>query len=148
FPSVQFGHVTSPLSPRTTWSMFFTELAQRTASDTSAFGNRHVAQQLAMNSVEPGQPISLGAIPTGEGVDVHYQSIGKRTLADGDSLALSVAHGSATYQRIVEWRIPDNRNEHGQYTGPRRGDDEDEPQPDAAWDALRFKNPLPFPMTT
>src|SRR5262249_6947144 len=47
----------------------------------------------------------------------------------------------------VEWLIPDTRNEFGQYA-PQRRDEEEEQHADSAWDALRFKNPLPFPMTT
>jgi hypothetical protein len=78
-------------------------------------------------------------------VDLHYQSLGKRTLDVGESLSLNVAKGKAGYERIVEWLVPDTRNEYGQPAG-RRGDGDEES--DGAWDALRFKNPLSFPMTT
>ena len=77
-------------------------------------------------------------------MDLHYQPIGKRTLAVGETLALTVARGTADYDRVVEWLVPDTRNEYGQHDARGRGDGED----DAPWDALRFKNPLPFPMTT
>jgi hypothetical protein len=150
FPSVQFAHVTSPLSPQTRWASFFQELEQRSPLEQGVRGNPRY-QSIAMNSAVMGNDgnlgAGLGAAPTGEGVDLHYQSIGKRTLGEGDSLALTVARGSAPYQRIVEWLIPDTRNEHGHYAGPRR-EDTDDPENDSAWDALRFKNPLPFPMTT
>jgi hypothetical protein len=97
-----------------------------------------------LNASAPGV-VSPVAVPAGEGVDLHYQSIGKRTLAEGDSLALSVARGKAEYERIVEWLIPDGRDEWGHHVqGARAEDDAD----DTAWDALRFKNPLSFPMTT
>ena len=86
---------------------------------------------------------SLGAIPTGEGVDLHYESIGKRTLADGDALGLTVAKGTAKYERIVEWIVPDTRDAFGRgMEGQTAGDD------DSPWDALRFRNPLKFAMTT
>ncbi len=77
---------------------------------------------------------ALGATPAGEGVDLHYQSIGTRTLADGDTLALTVAKGKAEYERIVEWLVPDGRNAYGQPDGSG-GEGE-------VWDALKFKNPL------
>jgi hypothetical protein len=65
---------------------------------------------------------------------MHYQSIGKRTLAEGDALTLTVARGESAYERIVEWLVPDTRNEYGQHVG-RSGDEGDESH-DTAWDAL------------
>jgi hypothetical protein len=147
YPSVQFAHVTSPLSPRTTLAAFFQQLNNRSWRDSDLLSNSVVSQQPVAFNVRGEFDLSLGATPTGEGVDLHYQSIGKRSLAEGDSLALTVARASAPYERIVEWLVPDTRNEYGQHIDSRgRGDD-----PDAgndAWDALKFKNPLPFPMTT
>jgi hypothetical protein len=145
---VQFAHVTSPLSARTSWAAFFQDLAARGSQFLDGTGNSIVGQQaIAFNARSPSGPPALGAVPTGEGVDLHYQPIGKRTLAEGESLAVTVANGKATYERIVEWLIPDTRDEFGHHAGGRRGpsaDDDDE----VAWDALRFKNPLAFPMTT
>jgi hypothetical protein len=146
FPSVQFANVTSPLSARTSWEAFFQQLRQRWGGDSPFLGNAVVAQQALLNNpVAPGG-LDLSATPAGEGVDLHYQSLGKRTLDVGESLSLNVAKGKAAYERIVEWLVPDTRNEHGVYAG-RRGEEGDE-ESDGAWDALRFKNPLPFPMTT
>jgi hypothetical protein len=144
FPSVQFAHVLSPLSARTSWAAFFQELNTRSILENSITGNSVMAQQGFNNGSRSPYALSLSATPAGEGVDLHYQSIGKRTLAEGDSLALTVAKGKAAYERIVEWLVPDTRNEYGQHTG--RGGDED--GDDVAWDALKFKNPLSFPMTT
>ncbi len=141
FPSVQFANVPSPLSPRVSWAAFFEQLNQRGWRSANVMDNSVVAQQGFSRNETPFN-LGLGATPAGEGVDLHYQSIGKRTLADGDSLSLSVAKGKAAYERIVEWLVPDTRNEYGQHTG--RGEDDD----DVAWDALKFKNPLSFPMTT
>ena len=141
FPSVQFAHVRSLLTPRTTLASFFADLDSGGRRGNPFTGNM-VAQQ-SWGQPGPSGP-ALGATPTGEGVDLHYQPIGKRTLATGDALALTVAKGKAGYERVVEWLVPDRRNEYGQYDRDGRRDDED----DSAWDALKFKNPLPFPMTT
>ncbi len=142
YPSVQYARVRSPLSPRTSWASFFAELASSTLGqqEIDALGNSIVSQQVITFNARGPATVSLGATPAGEGVDLHYQPIGKRTLASGESLSLSVAKGKADYQRIVEWIVPDMRNAYGQ---PERND-----QPGVAWDALRFKNPLAFPMTT
>src|SRR5262249_30280771 len=110
--------------------------------------NAVISQQIVMNNEADVRGLDLGAVPTGEGVDVHYQSIGQRTLAEGDALALTIGRDKAAYDRIVEWFIPDSRGANGQYLEPgRRGDDEDRAE-DTPWDALRFKNPFKFPMTT
>ena len=106
--------------------------------------NTVVAQQRLGNTRGSAFDLPLGATPTGEGVDLHYQPIGKRTLATGETLALTVASGKADYERVVEWLVPDTRDEYGRHDARGRGEGED----DAPWDALRFKNPLPFPMTT
>lgn len=148
FPSVQFAHVRSPMTPGITLPVYFSELANRMYRDVDVLSNNVVSQQASFNYRSPSAP-ALGAIPTGEGVDLHYQPIGKRTLAKDDSLALMVAKGKADYERIVEWLVPDNRDEYGRYDG--RGRDYDgrpRSEDDDAWDALKFKNPLSFPMTT
>lgn len=141
YPSVEYAHVRSPLSPLTNWSTFFSELASYRHREIDALGNSIVSQQaLSLNNARSPWAPALGATPVGEGVDLHYQSIGKRTLGTGDTLSLTVAKGKADYERIVEWLVPDTRNAYGQV---ERNDAADDP-----WDALRFKNPLSFPMTT
>lgn len=142
YPSVEFAHVRSPLAPRTSWANFFGELAGHRAREIDVLSNSIVSQQaIRFNDRGTGAaPLALGATPAGEGVDLHYQSIGKRTLADGDTLALTVAKGKSDYERVVEWLVPDTRDPYGR---PNEGDTGSD-----VWDALKFKNPLPFPMTT
>lgn len=143
YPSVEYAHVRSPLSPLTSWATFFAELASYRNREIDALSNGIVSQQrINYNNNERGGAfnLALGATPAGEGVDLHYQSIGKRTLGSGDTLSLTVAKGKADYERIVEWLVADTRNAYGQV---ERGDAQDD-----AWDALKFKNPLSFPMTT
>jgi hypothetical protein len=143
YPSVQFAHVRSLLAPRTSLASFFQELASNDRwRDVDGLSNSVATQQAAFNVRQTSVPLALGATPAGEGVDLHYQPIGRRTLAEGDTLALSVAKGKADYERIVEWLVPDARDEYGRYEGRGRVETDD------AWDALKFKNPLPFPMTT
>jgi hypothetical protein len=141
FPSVQFAHVTSPLSLRTGWASFFQQLNQRIRSGE---GLSVATQQRAVTSnvIDPYRGPDISAIPMGEGPDIHYESIGERSLAEGESLSLSVATGSAPYERLVEWILPDTRTANG------RRISNPEKHRDAAWDAVRFRNPLPFPMTT
>jgi len=147
FPSMQFAHVTSPLSLRTNWSTFFQQLNQRFAPGQAITSNAVRQQEVMYNEPAPGGA-GLGAVPAGEGVDLHYQSLGARTLKEGDSLSLSIARESAPYERIVEYLIPDIRDEFGRYIDDYRRQQDPEKYEDAAWDAVRFKNPFKFPMTT
>lgn len=146
YPSVEFSHVTSPLSPRTSLAAFFRQLSQ----DSDQFRSGPVSQQMVMGNVyvDPNQGVELGAPPVGEGVDLHYQSIGRHTLNAGDSLMLTVAGADAGYERVVEWQIPDSRDEYGNRVSEHRRRDEPEKYDDSPWDALQFRNPLPFAMTT
>jgi len=147
FPSIQFAHVASPLSARTTWANFFQQLSMDPSQNR---GNRNImSQQTVMsNRWEPEQGIDLSAAPLGEGPDVHYQPIGRRMLAEGDCIAMSVASGKAAYERIVEWIVPDTRDAQGRYRQDYDRQQNADKEQDAAWDALRFRNPLKMPMTT
>ena len=148
FPSVEFGHVTSPLSLRTTWTDFFRQLRTDPRSD-SGRGYAMTQQSVMWNSPPSSTgAIDLSAIPEGEGPDIHYHPIGPRTLAEGDSLALSVASGKASYERIVEWIVPDTRTVWGRHIDEHEMRRNPEKYQDAAWDSIRFRNPLDFPMTT
>ena len=146
FPSVKFAHVTSPLSLRQTWAAFFQQLSAR--PQPRHRGHVVTQQRAVAANVAPGGGPSLSAMPSGEGPDIHYQPVGKRSLAEGDSVMLRVAKAEAGYERIVEWIVPDTRKADGRYIQEYERRQDPEKYQDAAWDALRFKNPLPFPMTT
>lgn len=147
FPSVPFAHVTSPLSPQTDWTTFFAELNQRVDEGHAATLN--VIRQQAVRTRESApEGLDLSATPRGEGVDLHYQSVGQHTLAEGSSLLLPVARAKAPYKRIVEWSIPDTRGPDGRHVQAYQRRQNPEEYQDEAWDAIRFRNPFPFPMTT
>ena len=148
FPSVHFGHVLSPLTPGTNWASFFSQLNQRFSSGDISTSNAVYQQAIQSNDVGAGRGIDLSAAPAGEGVDVYYHSIGARSMLEGDSLALTVARGKAEYQRIVEWLIPDTRNEFGMYVDEYQRRQNPDKFDDTPWDSVRFKNPFKFPMTT
>ncbi len=144
FPSIQFSNVTSPLAARTSWNRFFQELNQRDQGYRGA--GRQMMSQMAITMNAPQIDFGYvegGTAAFGDGIDLHYQSIGKRQLKQGDALSLSVAKADANYERIVEWLIPDHRDEFGNYHNRSVDDDGNLP-----WDAMRFKNPFSFPMTT
>ena len=141
FSSVEFASVTSPLAPRANWARFFQEI-----SSQSEGGGEGVQRQLLLsNSIRNNYRAidrlgaKLAATPAGEGVDLHYQDIGKRGLLKGEAFSLTIGKTKADYERLVEWTVgssPAARKHVGAVVQ------------DEMWDVLRFKNPFSFPMTT
>ena len=148
YPSIEFAHVNSPLSPRTTLTSFFSQLAQQGALRHGSRSDVISQNAVSYNDPPPGAAIDLAAQPDGTGVDLHYESIGKRTLDEGDSLMVNVASGQAAYDRIIDWTIPDDRDEHGRPIEQYQRQQEPEKYDDSPYDAVRFRNPLQMPMTT
>ncbi len=148
FPSIPLSHVTSPLFLNTTWATFFSQLNTQVSRSSHASTSNMVMQQAMFNTTQPSSGIDFSATPQGEGIDLHYQSIGKQTLGAGDSLMLEIASAQAQYERISEWVIPDTRDANGQYVRDYEYNQNPEKYQDEIWDAIRFKNPFSFPMTT
>lgn len=150
YPSVQFSNVVSPLAATQTWATFFQQL--NNPGSGGRFDNGMITQNATYNMRAPGGAVAPAVAPNaGDTIDLIYHSIGKRTLKKGAAIALSVGKADADYERIVDWTIPDNRDEWGNPTannGRRIDPNTGEPVQDDVWDALKFKNPLPFPMTT
>ena len=140
FPSVEFANVTSPLSAHTTWTRFFQEISSGGSSSHQALMNQRLANN-AYSQQDLRPRFDLGAIPAGEGVDLHFESIGKRSLLRDEALSLSVGKAKADYERVVEWTV-------GTSTVARRYAGGAEKHNDEIWDVLLFKNPFQFPMTT
>lgn len=152
FPSVRYGAIDSLLSPGATWAGFFSQLGQTGQGGGNPFDNRAIfsngiAQQVRVSGA-PGE-VALGPVDAGEGVDLHFESIGRRTLARGETLAVTVATAASPFERLVEWSIPDNRDAQGrllqEYQRQQQGKESFDETP---WDAIRFANPFKFPMTS
>ena len=145
FPSVEFANVTSPLSAHTNWTRFFQEISARGNQRGDGVLLQQVAltNNVAFNNYEANfrPKIDLGATPAGEGVDLHYESIGKRSLLRDEALSLSVGKAKADYERVIEWTVGTSMVAR-KYAGGR------EQHKDEMWDVLLFKNPFKFPMTT
>lgn len=151
FPSVKFGGVDSPISARQTWTNFFQQLANAASnSGVNQFSNVVSQQMVVSNQIGHGGAggAALGPADEGESVDLHYQNVGRHSLAPGESLALDVADAKAEYERVVEWNIPDTRAPNGRYIDEYHRQQDPEKYEDSAWDAVVFKNPFDFPMTT
>lgn len=147
FPQIKFGLVTSPLSLQTNLSNFFAQLNQSATPGASVTSNMMAQQAVAMSGYG-GEGVDVSMLPQAEGVDLYYQSIGQQTLKEGDALFVSLANAIAPYERVVEWIVPDTRTADGRYVQDYQRQQEPGKYEDAAWDAVKFKNPFAFPMTT
>lgn len=137
FPHIRFDEVDSLLWGGTTLDSFFSQLGGPTNRPTFA-----IASNVAYQSSSPS-PLPDLSEPGASGDDLHIEPIGPRDLARGESLSLPVARKSTDFERVVEWTVPDPRNARGRYQTGADDDDRDEP-----WDAISFRNPFAFPMTT
>ena len=147
FPNIKFAHVTSPISLQTSWSSFFQQLNRRFRPTHATLSNVMTQQAFTPTDPPSGSGLDLSAAP-GEGVDIHYENIGKISMKEGDSLSIQVKKRESEYERIVEWIIPDTRDQWGRYVEDYQRRQNPEKYQDAAWDSIRFKNPFKFPMTT
>lgn len=134
YPNMPLSHVLSPLAPGQDWASFFEALGTRMN------GPRESMSMMMQNRAAPTPSSASAPGDADEGVDLEYRSIGRHTLAEGDAVQVETARGEASYERVVQWTLPDGRDAWGRV---QRGSDDEEP-----WDALRFDNPLGVPMTT
>ncbi|WP_035610431.1 hypothetical protein [Haloferula sp. BvORR071] len=147
FPNIEFAHVDSPLWAGGSLAAFFQQLSQQPGSP----GGMASQQMVMYNTMTPSGG-GAAALPNlaeaGGGDDVHFESIGPRSLAPGDSLSLEIASAKTACQRVVEWVVPDPRDEYGRYRRESGSSQQQQKDEDAPWDALKFTNPFKFPLTT
>ena len=144
FPRIECENVNSPLSPGSSLAAFFQQLSNRSNRNQNSMMTQQAVFTSNMAVPAPSLPDSSAVGVSGEGPDIHFQQIGKRSMNVGDVLSLSNGKATANYERVVEWSIPDSRDAWGRYQDNNR----QKPQDAEPWDMLRFCNPLPFPMTT
>lgn len=145
FPKIECENVYAPFVPGSTLNAFFQQLSNRSnPRQSSMMTQQAVYTSNAVMPSMPGGDVDSSAAVSGEGLDLHFQNIGLRSMRLGDRLSLSNGTAFADYERIVEWTIPDTRNGDGRYT-ENQNDPMNSIDP---WDTLRFRNPLSFPMTT
>ena len=144
YPNVEFGHVDSPLWQGGSLAAFFQQISGRPGGRLGAA----MSQQIISNNYSAGDlgaPLPAGDEPGAISQDLHFESLGKRSLQPGDALSLEVASGDTAYERVVEWAIPDKRDAYGNYLSARGNEPA---EASGAWDSVIFQNPLKFPMTT
>lgn len=145
FPNIRFGSVDSPLWPGTSLSSFFQQVNQSNSANNNLTitSNRIDYSVFSQNLSSSGGGAPIPDLPEvgNASDDIHYEGLGTRNLKAGETLSLDVTEASADYERVVEWVVPDPRDERGRYSSAGNPVNE-------AWDAISFTNPFNAPMTT
>ncbi|WP_294508685.1 hypothetical protein [uncultured Victivallis sp.] len=148
FPNLQYAGVASPLASGMTFQTFSQQLNQMEYARLN--GQPCVLGQVVMkNSFARNETAAVSPLPeSGASEDIHFTSGGKVSLAKGDVSYRTLAEATADYERLVEWEIPDWRNEWGVLERNfNRPNGDGNPDGDL-WDAVRFRNPFPSPITS
>ncbi|MDR3232640.1 MAG: hypothetical protein LBT46_03055, partial [Planctomycetaceae bacterium] len=141
FPQIETSQILSPLNPNQTLERFFQQiLSQQSANGRVNASIMSNSAMITQQQIHPSAVANAGfdttALASGEGPDIHYNNIGRKTLDTGDTLSLSTGKGETDYRRILECELaPQSQNNPPMIV------------PDV-FDVLKFQNPLPFPMTT
>lgn len=147
FPSIKFINVISPLDANTTWSNFFSSLSSGLPSYASRARESMMTQAVMMNAPAPYAESGAAMAPDMSGdFDIQFYPMGKQSVGLNESVMLPVAAAPLEYERVVEWFIPDNVDQYGNYIKP--GTRPHEEIQDDVWDAVKFDNPFDFAMTT
>jgi hypothetical protein len=144
YPNVEFGHVDSPLWQGGSLAAFFQQISGKPGNRPGALSQQALMSN-SYSAADLGAPLPAGDEPGATSQDLHFESIGKRTLEPGDALSLEVAAGETAYERVVEWPIADKRDAYGNYLHSSRSEAMEQ---EGAWDSVIFQNPLKFSMTT
>ena len=161
FPQIQGANILSPITPSQTLELFFQQiLAQANQSRNSWDGNwggnswvsnsAFITNQVVHPSATANSGFDTTALATGEGPDIHYNAIGKRSLGIGDTLSLTVGKGESDYRRVLECDMTSQVLNYYNKTQNnwRNQQAQDRLITAEVFDVLQFPNPLPFPMTT
>ncbi|MCL1888519.1 MAG: DUF4139 domain-containing protein, partial [Kiritimatiellaeota bacterium] len=138
FPNIEFANRTSLIVPGATLASFFQGLS-------NPRGGRGVMSQITSNIRSPRDMDDDYDLPKASAeessMDIHYREIGKLTMDVGETLYLPLEQAETPFDRVVEWSIPDHRDEYGRAKNPENKYGE-------FWDTLRFRNPFKSPLTT
>ncbi|MDR2440676.1 MAG: hypothetical protein LBE12_15040, partial [Planctomycetaceae bacterium] len=109
FPQIESSQILSPLHPSQTLQQFFQQILSQSVNRNRGYGNNDplfMSNAMTQQAIHPNSIANTGfdttALAVGEGPDIHYNNIGKKTLETGDTLSLSTGKGETDYQRILE----------------------------------------------
>ncbi|MFO0864834.1 MAG: hypothetical protein U0744_09320 [Gemmataceae bacterium] len=136
---VKYAGHWSPLTPSINWAMFMAGVAGHGMFGTPghAIANHAMVSNTMVTNFDTR--VARGGEADAANADIsplYYHPIGKRTLPEGEAMAVNVVDAKIGYERVAEWLIPANQG--GQ---PQTAENQE------VWEGLRFKNPFDFPLT-
>ncbi len=143
FPAILYDKVLSPMNRSQKLDAFLSSLSRPDRA-----GSSPVTQQIALNIANDWDEDSPSSgLNTDLDSDMHLRSVGPVDLEEGDALMLDLGKTATTFERVVEWNIPESRDLNGRYQRNWRRR-ETGGTSDELWDTLIVSNPFDFPMTT
>ncbi len=144
FPALMFERIVSPLYRGQNLDVFLSTLSNLGYSGRPAA----ISQQVMSNFIMDGSDIpESGAAMQEMDSDMHVRPAGRVDLGVGDALQLELGRKETDLERVVEWSIPESRDQEGRYQNNWRRI-QPGASPDELWDTLIVVNPFDFPMTT
>ncbi len=148
FPNLEYQKVVSPLGSVMDLNRFFQQLHKT----ENPYARKEAMTQMyygASSSSDRSSRIVSPLPETMASEDIHFTPAGRITLAKDQTLYQSLDSAKTSYERLVEWVIPDMRNIFGQYREYNRYEQQAPVNPNGnLWDSVRFKNPFQAPITT
>lgn len=143
YPALMFGQTVSPLHRGQRLDSFLTQIGNPGRSGRAA-----VTQQVISNFRAQREDLGAsGSEMQDLDSDIHVRSAGVVDLDVGDALQLDLGRSETTLERVVEWTIPESRDQEGRFQSQWR-DIQKGVSPHELWDTLILSNPFDFPMTT
>ena len=144
FPNIKYRNVFNPLSYNTTLAQFFSQIVSHGYNNrygNSNIMNQSVMSNFASNHDDPQNNASDSMKENTKNKDLFYNNIGKISLKKDESTYIPLDKATADFKRIVKWDMTNFRDYRGNYENKKKINEE-------CWDAITFKNPFNYPLTT
>ncbi len=146
FPNMKFSHVIDPLALKENVAQFLSSL-QQPADDGSRGRNGAVMTQVMANSAyipEGGSDTPQPELGSNE--DVHQYRFKDVAIKQGERAYLPLLDQQVAFSDLYRWDVRDLRENTYRWYEPRA--DEQTPQAEDVWHAVRLKNAGKLPWTT
>jgi len=147
FPNMKFSQVVDPLALQENVAQFLTALQQSSENNARTGRSNSVMSQVAMNSAYTPEGAAV-APPSemGPSEDIHQYRFKDIALKQGERAYLPLLDQQVAFSDLYRWEVRDLRE--NTYRWYEQREDEQIPQAEDIWHAVRLKNPGKIPWTT
>ena len=136
FPNIEYANVYNTLALNISLNNFLSSIS-------SLDGSIAFTGSLCQNSMDfcEGDSNASPQKIVSNNKDLFYQKVGAISLKKDETLFMPLAKATTTYQDVVKWNIDNTRSYTGFYSSNHKFNEE-------CWNAIIFKNPFKYPLTT